>query len=220
MQFWIKFTDGSAPIWLPVNPDSIRVMSTHNYEDVQVAQLGERTIIGEGALRTFTFSSFFPRDYNASYCEHDRLEDPWLLAQRIEQAQSSGNPARLIITGTPINVTVTIRTFTYREEGGAVGDIYYDIELKEYRYLTFAKYEGATAAVAKFTAPTTSAARTSAARTTPATYTVKSGDTLWKIAQRVYSDGDKWRKIYDANKKAVGPNPNALKVGVTLAIPS
>jgi LysM repeat protein len=34
-------------------------------------------------------------------------------------------------------------------------------------------------------------------------YTVKKGDTLWAIAERELGDGNKWRKIYDANQESI-----------------
>ncbi|KKS31502.1 hypothetical protein A2380_00450 [candidate division WWE3 bacterium RIFOXYB1_FULL_43_24] len=37
-----------------------------------------------------------------------------------------------------------------------------------------------------------------------ATYTVKSGDTLWEIAEGAYGDGSQWTKILEANKGDVG----------------
>ena len=37
-----------------------------------------------------------------------------------------------------------------------------------------------------------------------ASYTVKSGDTLWEIAEGTYGDGTQWTKILEANKSDVG----------------
>lgn len=37
-----------------------------------------------------------------------------------------------------------------------------------------------------------------------ASYTVKSGDTLWEIAEGAYGDGTQWTKILEANKGDVG----------------
>ncbi|MDF5729627.1 MAG: LysM peptidoglycan-binding domain-containing protein [Rhizonema sp. PD38] len=53
------------------------------------------------------------------------------------------------------------------------------------------------------------------------TYTVQAGDTLSSIAQKFYGDGSEqsWRKIYDANKAVIGPDPNQLKVRMILTIP-
>jgi len=50
------------------------------------------------------------------------------------------------------------------------------------------------------------------------TYTVKRGDTLWSIAQRLYGDGHLWKAIYEANRDRVA-SPSAMKVGTELRIP-
>ena len=53
------------------------------------------------------------------------------------------------------------------------------------------------------------------------TYTVQPGDSLSAIAQKFYGDGSEqsWRKIYDANKAVIGPDPNQIQVGMILKIP-
>jgi nucleoid-associated protein YgaU len=50
------------------------------------------------------------------------------------------------------------------------------------------------------------------------TYTVKSGDTLSKIAKEDYGDAGEWKKIHEANKAAI-PNPDLIHPGQTLQIP-
>jgi nucleoid-associated protein YgaU len=49
-------------------------------------------------------------------------------------------------------------------------------------------------------------------------YIVQKGDTLPKIAEKVYGDKTKWRKIFDANKNILD-NPYSLSVGQELTIP-
>ncbi len=51
------------------------------------------------------------------------------------------------------------------------------------------------------------------------TYTVKAGDSLWKIAEAFYKDGNAWPKIYNANKDVIGPNPSLIRPGQVLKIP-
>lgn len=51
----------------------------------------------------------------------------------------------------------------------------------------------------------------------PQQYTVKSGDTLWVIAQRTYGDGARWKEIADANGIR---DPRTLKVGQVLTLPA
>ncbi len=55
-------------------------------------------------------------------------------------------------------------------------------------------------------------------RTGNKTYTVESGDTLWKIAQKVYGKGWQWRKIYQANGDVIA-NPEQIRAGQVLIIP-
>ena len=52
------------------------------------------------------------------------------------------------------------------------------------------------------------------------TYTVKSGDSLSKIAKNHYGDAAKWHQIYDANKAVIGSNPDLIEVGQVLTLPS
>jgi len=50
-------------------------------------------------------------------------------------------------------------------------------------------------------------------------YEVTSGDTLSKIAEKVYGDASKWHQIYEANRDLIGLDPNKLQVGQNLNIP-
>ncbi|MBC2606831.1 LysM peptidoglycan-binding domain-containing protein [Pelagicoccus albus] len=49
-------------------------------------------------------------------------------------------------------------------------------------------------------------------------YTIKSGDSLYKISRQVYGDGSRWRDILEANRDLI-PNESSLKVGTTIRIP-
>lgn len=51
------------------------------------------------------------------------------------------------------------------------------------------------------------------------TYTVKSGDTLSKIAQQVYGDSGQYMRIFEANRDKL-KDPDKIQVGQQLTIPS
>jgi len=49
-------------------------------------------------------------------------------------------------------------------------------------------------------------------------YTVESGDTLWKIAEQMYGNGSKYMKIFEANTDLL-KNPDQIFPGQKLKIP-
>jgi nucleoid-associated protein YgaU len=49
-------------------------------------------------------------------------------------------------------------------------------------------------------------------------YTVKSGDSLSKIAKAEYGDASKWKRIYEANKDKI-KNPDLIYPGQEFTIP-
>lgn len=49
-------------------------------------------------------------------------------------------------------------------------------------------------------------------------YTVEAGDTLWKIARKLYGRGWRWRRIYEANTDKI-KNPEYIYAGQVLFIP-
>jgi polar amino acid transport system substrate-binding protein len=54
---------------------------------------------------------------------------------------------------------------------------------------------------------------------TPVRHRVTATDSLASIAQRYYGEQRLWTLIYDANREALGDNPNVLPIGLELVIP-
>ena len=51
------------------------------------------------------------------------------------------------------------------------------------------------------------------------TYTVKAGDCLWSISQKVYGTGVKWGAIYEANTSTI-KDPASIQIGQVLVLPA
>ena len=99
----------------------------------------------------------------------------------LQNWQEKGTVLRLMVTGTNINIDVTISSFTCEEVGG-FGNKEYKIEFIRYKYLKI--YTTDELKIVKFVKKT----NTRPAPAAPAnkgTYTVKSGDNLWSHCQKI-----------------------------------
>ncbi|AND39622.1 LysM peptidoglycan-binding domain-containing protein [Cytobacillus oceanisediminis] len=215
IQFWLS--QGNTRFQLPVNPESLRINSPFGYEDVSVTGLGEYSVPHERGLKEFSLGSFFPAEYNPVYCETTQLLRPSDYVNHLEKWRDSRKPFRLTVTGTNINILVTLRAFSYDvERAGHIGDVFFEMSLKEHREIKVR-----TTKLVKNKAPVKRSPSRPAASKPPApkTYTVRSGDSLWKISAKYYGSGVKWRTIYNANKKVIGKNPHLIYQGQKLVIP-
>lgn len=228
----------------PVNPPEILISGGGlTYTDVMVVSGGERTIIGNENLDLISFSSFFPKDYDASFCSYKNIPSPWEAVKKINQWRSSGSIIKLLITTTNINLYTTIRKFDYREKGGELGDVYFDIEFKQYKFVKIRevmrkqkkitnssstkveknnnlknnKTQGVNRTdLALFKAQSQSSRPNLSTKSK--TYKVIKGDTLWIIAKKFYGTGAEYEKIVNANSKEI-KNPNNIRPGQVLTIP-
>ncbi len=51
------------------------------------------------------------------------------------------------------------------------------------------------------------------------TYTVRSGDSFYRIAKSQLGDASRWKELYELNRSVVGSEPTALRVGQVLVLP-
>lgn len=212
MEIWLSYNNYEQSLQLPVHPPEIRVIAATLNRVIPIAQAGEILAIGRSALAELEIASHFPADWRP-YCAYREIPQPYDAVALIDSWRRSGRPIRLTITETPINMPVAIDRFEWGERAGS-RDVDYTLQLKEFRFVTVTKVDS-------FTVKALAASATTRPDTKPQTktYTVRSGDSLSTIAKRVYGDSSKWRQIYDANKAAIGSDPNKLKVGLVLVIP-
>lgn len=215
IEFWLKDRH-NVYMQLPVNPETIEYTSPYGLNTVTIASLGDVAIPGERGLKTVKFSSFFPSIYHPSYCEYIDFPDPWEWVEQIEAWRDDRRNIRLIIAGTPISIPIFVESFDLEpEKAGAPGDVYYTISLTEYRPVKAKQIIESASVGVKSTAEQ----RPATEKTAPKARTVKSGDSLWKIAKEIYGDGAQYKKIFEANKSVIGKDPNNIKTGQKLVIP-
>lgn len=119
----------------------------------------------------------------------------------IEEYIENETVLTLIITDIWLNIDVTVSSFEVTGYG-AFGNLKYSITFEQKKPLEiYTTDELNTDSYAKKTNPRNDLAAASTG--SGQSYTIVSGDSLWKIAQKQYGDGSQWKKIYDANKDAI-----------------
>jgi nucleoid-associated protein YgaU len=189
-EIWISTNDNKERLRLPVLPSSISISNGSNNESVDISNLGEVTILQDPVAKNFQFSSFFPAQ-NTPLVEYSNPPKPWDAVKKLEKWKESKEPLRLVITKTNINIPVSIDLFEYREEGGAVGDIYYDLSIKEFKFVSVRKIK------VKINTPSPPKKTRPAPKKKAKTHRVVRGDTLWGLARKYYGNGTQWRKIWN-----------------------
>lgn len=214
-QMWLTYNAEKEKIQLPVLPASFQTKNGSNNESINVAGLGEITVMQSRPALQFSFSSFFPAAKFPGL-QVSTITFPLRLIEKINQWKAGRKPVHFIVTACNIDIYVTIENFTYTEEGGDPGTYQYSITLKEYREITVRQVKvdipKALATIKKEEPRVDNTIQ-------PKTYTVVKGDCLWNIAKKFYGNGGQYTKIYNANREVIGGNPNLIYPGQVLTIP-
>ncbi|SDR81486.1 LysM domain-containing protein [Paenibacillaceae bacterium GAS479] len=216
-ELWLKYNNNAEMLWLPVNPETLEIGSPSANTTVNIARLGEVSVIQDPGLKTYSFSSILPASWGR-YCSYtkDPWPRPWDIVKMLQRWKDSDMPCRFIVTGTPINTAVTIEDFNVTETAGDPGTLSYTFSLREYRFIKARKLGEKTVAGQKQVTVASGSARPSS-KAAPTSYTVKPGDSLWKIAQAQIKDGSRYEEIATLNGIK---SPYSLKTGQKLKLPA
>lgn len=202
----IWHNNGEQQFTFTVNPERLRVSRPNCNRVEQLAMGGTVNLWGGRGLREVSFTTFLPEERSPFYGGTDGAE----VLSLLKAWQDSGDPVRLIVSGSDINDAFLIEDVSETLAEGD-RDVGLTVTLREY------KFKSALAALAGGSGGSGSAPvrKRTDERVTPQTYTVKKGDTLWDIACRFYGDGTKWGRI--AAKNGV-TNPRKLQIGKVLTL--
>ena len=217
LEIYIQEVEGGAILQMPMAPERIQVEAATRFLSYDIMNTGEHRVpLGE-ELTGFRWSGILPGEKRKGAPYIQAWQDPASIQGKFSVWRNRAKKLKLTVPGTPINHAVYLVSYACYYTGG-MGDIEYDIEFcvaKEVIVGTesqAASQSGGTAAV------TTKAA--TAQPPAAKTYTVKSGDSLWKIAQSTLGSGGRWQEIYDLNKSTIGSNPNLIYPGQVYNLPA
>ena len=210
--------DGKS-LTIPINPEEIEISCESDNEDIDIIGLGSATRKGAPGLKKATIESFFPAANSYFYTgvlPRTCVE----FIQNIQKTENTNNKvAKIITTGLPVNLNMyfVIEEFNYTHKAGEEDDIYYTLDIKEYVPYGVKTVSNQVSGLAASRAVSTV---NPPAQPTSGTYTVVSGDCLWKIARQFTGNGNNWHDLYALNVDVVGSNPNLIYPGQVLTLPA
>lgn len=190
----LTWNNEKSKLVIPVLPEEIKIKNGISNSKVNVAELGEIYEKGTPDCTEYSWESIFPA-YISPVVSVSSLNSPRTYLEQLMNLMHNQTVVHLVVSGMGITEYCLITKLDYSEEGGDVGTLKYDITLIQYKQIEIRK-------LTKSSSQTNSSSRPSTNNTNK-TYTVKSGDCLWSIAQAQLGDGAKWTKIYDLNVSVI-----------------
>ena len=221
----------------PVNPESIKKEIGSSSTTEEIEGIGQISVPKKPDLARITIESFFwqtnPNTYGDSVLSsvQSSMYVAWL-----EAWQKSKKPAKLIVTRLNYSMEVTCESFTHWINAGEEKDIYFTLELQEYRphgakklgaktnetlMQRYKKIEGFaySPVLVEIPRPTRNS---SSKKTFTNPYTVLENETLTTITKKITGSTDDWELLYKENKETLGEifeESDSIPTGTKLVLP-
>lgn len=213
------FIDG---VRLPVAPEKINTKIKNMNRTLALLDGGEMSILKTPGLTDLDFDIMLPSLPYPFAVYDGGFKPPELYLERIEELKVGGEPFQLIISrvrGQTLlyesNIQVSLEDYQIVEDASNGPDLMVNIKLKQYierktKRVTITQPTAVAAATEPATVQAPSPAPERQEKKPAKTYTVRSGDTLWRICARELGDGSRYPEVARLNGIT---NPNLIFPG-------
>lgn len=133
VEITLKDTETGTYVDIPVIPEKISYKEGDQItDDFRIVGLGNVAFPGGAGLDSLSWQSFFPGRQDAGYCRAVEFRKPAEYREWLSGSKDAGTLLQVIIPAWDINKTMTVKSFSWDGQGFE-GDIYYSLELQEYR---------------------------------------------------------------------------------------
>ncbi len=193
MEIYLTQLDNGTSVSLSMLPEQIQMQAETRFATYDIMDMGEACLPTGEKLKSFSWQGILPGEGRKSQLY---LTGRWQSPKEIQEILSlwrvTGARLRLLITETPIHEDVYLANYQMTYAGG-YGDYQYQIQFVAAKELAV-----------KMKRPAAAYNRTVRVnQQQQASYTVKAGDSLWGIAQKVLGQGSRYGEIYELNRETI-----------------
>jgi hypothetical protein len=206
---------------LPIAPKKITMKINNNNKTMDLINGNEINFLRTQGLTEFSFDFLIPH-VQYPFAEYpDGFQPAQYYVELLETLKKDKAPFTFSIQRTlpkgkvlfDTSEKVSLEDYTITEDAGDGFDSTASVKLKQYQELktivnTIVQYAGNKAVVKE-------EKKRASDKKSPSTYTVKKGDSLWKICKSQLGDGSKYKEIAKLNGIS---NPNKISVGQVIKL--
>ena len=200
------FKIGEDVLTFPITPGDLTITNGSNNKVVTLINEGDINILKSPSLTEVTFDARFPMRKYPYAREFADFESYWDKFKELKEKKQS---FRFIVARTTpngsrtwdTNLLMSLEEVSIKEDADEGDDVILTFNLKQYKEYGVVILKDPND-LSQYTSQKRVKKELPISRVVQ-TYTVKSGDTLWAIAQKYYGNGSKYTVIYDANKTII-----------------
>lgn len=205
------FSGAGGTLQLPVNPTELTVKYSGGNQRTEVVKLGEINILRDRKLAALSLDFLLPGDDYYPFITGG-WQPPAQIVAYFKRALGDRNPVRLVVSEFNLNMQLSIESVSEQRVAGDHESVYCSLSLLEYR-----AYGARTVKMSVKTASKTVVAKRPVEKPEEKTYTVKPGDSFWRIAQQQLGNGSRYNELAKYNGMTAA---SVIHPGNTLKLPA